>query len=76
MVPAARCMGTTRHIITFVAMLATSMSVDAQSYPSKPVRMVAGMAAGGGADVNARRLAQILNKILKQSVIKTSLEAK
>jgi tripartite-type tricarboxylate transporter receptor subunit TctC len=57
------------HIITFVAMLATSMSVHAQSYPSKPLRMVAGMAAGGGADVNARRLAQILNKILKQSIV-------
>jgi len=31
--------------------------------------MVAGMAAGGGADVNARRLAQMLNKILKQNVL-------
>lgn len=40
-----------------------------QDYPSKPVRMIAGMAAGGGADANARRLAQMLNKILKQNIM-------
>lgn len=42
---------------------------QAQEYPSRPVRLVAGMAAGGGADANARRLAQILVKILKQNVV-------
>jgi tripartite-type tricarboxylate transporter receptor subunit TctC len=31
--------------------------------------MVAGMAAGGGADANARRLAQMLSRILKQNVL-------
>jgi tripartite-type tricarboxylate transporter receptor subunit TctC len=43
--------------------------VNAQDYPSKSVRMVAGMAAGGGADANARRLAQMLSRILKQNVL-------
>jgi tripartite-type tricarboxylate transporter receptor subunit TctC len=41
----------------------------AQVYPSKPLRVIAGMAPGGGADANARRLAQSLTKILKQNAI-------
>lgn len=51
------------------ALVLPSQAVKAQDFPGKPVRMVAGMAAGGGADVNARRLAQMLNRILKQSVV-------
>ena len=54
---------------TFAALALFGCNANAQTYPSKPLRMVAGMAAGGGADVNARRLAQMLNKILKQSVV-------
>lgn len=51
------------------ALVPPSQAVKSQEFPGKPVRMVAGMAAGGGADVNARRLAQMLNRILKQSVV-------
>jgi hypothetical protein len=48
-----------------IAVLAfNAQRANAQDYPSKSVRMVAGMAAGGGADANARRLAQMLGKIL------------
>jgi tripartite-type tricarboxylate transporter receptor subunit TctC len=52
-----------------VVALSIVFATSAQDYPSKPLRMVAGMAAGGGADVNARRLAQILARIVKQSVV-------
>ena len=48
---------------------ATVQTAAAQEYPEKSILVVAGMAAGGGADVNARRLAQMLNKILKQNVV-------
>ena len=41
----------------------------AQTYPNRPIRMVAGMPAGGGADVNARRLATHLSHILKQNIV-------
>ena len=55
------------------AVVAVALSIVfatfAQDYPGRPLRMVAGMAAGGGADANARRLAQILTRNLKYSVI-------
>jgi tripartite-type tricarboxylate transporter receptor subunit TctC len=52
-----------------VVIFSTAQIANAQDYPDKPILIVAGMAAGGGADVNARRLAQVLNKLLKQNVI-------
>jgi tripartite-type tricarboxylate transporter receptor subunit TctC len=51
------------------ALCAPAQTVEAQDYPEKSILIVAGMAAGGGADANARRLAQMLNKILKQNVV-------
>ncbi len=44
-------------------------AATAQTFPTRPLRMVAGMPAGGGADLNARRLAEKLHKIFKQNVI-------
>lgn len=53
-----------------VALLSTSaFAQPAPNYPNRPIRMVAGMPAGGGADVNARRLAAQLNRILKQNIV-------
>lgn len=49
--------------------LSIVFSASAQTVQNKPLRMVAGMAAGGGADVNARRLSQALGKLLKQNVV-------
>jgi len=53
-------------IATFAASAAESL---AQQFPAKPVRFVAGMAAGGGADLNVRRLADRLSKMWRQPVI-------
>jgi len=44
-------------------------SLRAQAWPSGPVTMVVGYAAGGGADINARELAQILSPLIGQQVI-------
>src|SRR5262245_20947167 len=41
----------------------------AQAYPSRPVRLVTGFAAGGGTDVMARLMGQWLSERLGQSFI-------
>jgi tripartite-type tricarboxylate transporter receptor subunit TctC len=50
-------------------LLLVSTSVLAQSYPSKPIRMVVGFAAGGPTDALARIVAQRLGGALGQQVV-------
>ncbi len=54
-------------LLAVVAMAATNAS--AQSYPTKPVRMIVPFGAGGPADVFARVLAQHLTEQLKQNFV-------
>lgn len=42
---------------------------DAASYPSRPVRLIVGYAAGGGNDIFARLVGQKLSEILGQAVV-------
>ena len=42
---------------------------SAQSYPARPIRMIAPISAGGGADVAARLLARSMSETLRQQVI-------
>lgn len=48
---------------------AASAADAADGYPSKTVRIIVPFAAGGGTDLTARRLAQLLEPILGQAVI-------
>src|SRR5450830_1831557 len=60
-----------RHIMTLsIAVLLTSAAgAYAQQYPSKPIRLVVGFAAGGPSDVAARTIAQKLTEKWGQPVI-------
>jgi tripartite-type tricarboxylate transporter receptor subunit TctC len=57
-----------RRFLFVAAALATG-AVSAQSYPTKPVRLVVGFPAGGPADIFGRSFAQALSAGLGQTVI-------
>ena len=55
--------------IAFVVLLVSAGAVCAQTYPSKPVRILIGFTAGSSIDVIARILTQKLSEAWKQPVI-------
>jgi tripartite-type tricarboxylate transporter receptor subunit TctC len=64
----------TRALVRSLALLAIVLmaggtDASAQSYPSKPVRMIVPFGAGGPADVYARVLAHHLQEALKQNFV-------
>lgn len=50
-------------------MLALPALVPAQSYPTKPIRLIVPLAAGGGMDTTARGMSPPLSERLKQTVV-------
>ena len=68
----ARLMWMTRRALTAVAvcgLLGGAGSTMAQSWPTKPIRLVIGFAPGGAADYVARTIADPLGRLLGQSVV-------
>src|SRR6266700_2306329 len=58
------------HLATGVAALPLLLRLaSAQRYPSRPVRIVAAFAAGGGVDITARLIGQWLSDRLGQSFV-------
>lgn len=55
--------------LAVAALLSWSSCVAAQSYPSKPIRLVVGYAPGGSTDIFARTLSVPLSRELGQSVV-------
>jgi len=58
-----------RQLLVLIAAAFAAEAVTAQSYPSKPVRLVVGFPAGGPADIFGRTFAQALSSGLSQPVI-------
>ena len=52
-----------------VATLVAAFSVQAQTYPSRPLRLIVPLGAGGASDLNARVLAEKLGERLGQAVV-------
>ncbi|RYF34906.1 MAG: tripartite tricarboxylate transporter substrate binding protein, partial [Comamonadaceae bacterium] len=61
-----------RHLVQLAAATlaaAASLGAHAQSFPSKPIRLVIAFPAGGPTDITMRQLADNAGKILGQPVI-------
>jgi len=58
-----------RQLLIVVALAGVSLFAHAQTYPSKPVRVVVGFAAGGPSDIMARIVAQQLTDRLGRQVV-------
>jgi tripartite-type tricarboxylate transporter receptor subunit TctC len=58
-----------RFVAGATALPAMSRIASARTYPSRPVRLIVGLAAGGGVDILARLIGQWLSERLGQSFI-------
>lgn len=57
------------RVILFLLSLILSCLTNAQTFPTRPIRLIVGYAAGGGTDLVARALAPSLEKAIGQPII-------
>ncbi len=57
-----------KAVVALMVLLA-ACAASAQSYPSKPIRLVVGFAPGGAADIIARAMSDPLTRALGQGII-------
>jgi tripartite-type tricarboxylate transporter receptor subunit TctC len=58
-----------RLLLAFVALLTLASGAEAQTWPDKPVRIIHGFAAGGGADLLIRAIQPKATELLGQQII-------
>jgi tripartite-type tricarboxylate transporter receptor subunit TctC len=58
-----------RLAISFAAVIVTSAVANAQSYPTRPVKVIVPLAPGGGSDITARQFAAKLSEALGQQFV-------
>jgi len=56
-------------VVLFIALIVSAASASAQTYPNKPIRIIAAQSAGGVTDMLARVFAQKFNEAWKQPVV-------
>ena len=56
-------------LLLFVLMGMTSLTIQAQPYPNKPIKLIVGFAPGGAADYVARNISVPLGQALGQSIV-------
>jgi len=64
-----RCVLRDALSIVFAAFASFDSALAAESYPSKPIRVIVGFAPGGSADLTARAVGQKLGESLGQTIV-------
>ena len=62
-------MNVMKRVLVLVLNCVLAFAASAQTYPSKPIRMIVGIAPGGGLDTGARQIASEVSQVLGQQVV-------